>query len=294
MGNILETLNQKRVLLLDGAMGTRLQEQGLQSGEAPELWNIKHPEIISLIHKEYVGAGSDVILTNTFGGNLIKLKKAGIEVLFKDINSAAVRIARSAEADYVFGDIGPTGELLEPYGELKTEDAIDVFKKQGEVLTLAGVDGFIIETMIDVEEAVCAVKGLKQFGLPIFSSITFQKTKKGEFRTLMGQTPQGAAVRLKDEGSCAVGTNCGLVIEEMIGLVKQISTSVSVPIIAEPNAGIPKIKNGKTVFEQTPADFASHLKMLIDAGASIIGGCCGTTPSFIKALKKELEISVKK
>jgi 5-methyltetrahydrofolate--homocysteine methyltransferase len=286
--NIFDILKQKKVLLLDGAMGTELQKRALQPGEPPEIWNITHSEVVYSIHKAYVGAGSDIVITNTFGANPIKLKKSGIEQYFEKINSSAVAVARSSGSDYVFGNIGPTGEFIEPLGELKKQHTIDMFKKQAEILYKAGVDGFIIETMMDVEEAACAVQAVKDFKAPVFSCMTFQKTRDGGFRTIMGQTPENVAKRLRDEGADAVGTNCGLTSSEMVNLIKKIATAVDIPIIAEPNAGLPKMKNGVTIFEQTPKDFASQLKFLIDAGASIIGGCCGTTAEFIGEAKKQL------
>jgi len=292
-GHILDVL-QGRIIVCDGAMGTMLQEQGLSLGECPEYWNLTKPKVITEIHKKYVDAGADMILTNTFGANRVKLSKFNLESKIKEMNISGVKNARSASKDvFVAGDIGPTGQLMEPYGFLKESEALDVFTEQAEYLAEGGADLLIIETMISIEETVMAAKAAKKTKLPVIAMMTFD-INKGDVRTVMGVSAQTMVQQLEDAGADIVGSNCGHGIESMIDIVKAIKKETSRFIMAEPNAGIPALKEGKMIYDGTPELMASYASELIDAGANIIGGCCGTTPVHIEQIKKEIERRNKK
>ena len=309
MADFIERL-KSGVLVADGAMGTMLQQAGLLPGSAPEEWNISHPKVIEGVHTAYIQAGAGLILTNTFGGNSIKLKKSGLEGKIAEINIQAAGIAKkAAEAGtdfrgnrvYVAGDIGPSGEFMEPLGPLKRNDLIDVFKQQAQYLAEGGVDLFIIETMTDIEELVCAVEAVNKVSqLPVIASMSFEPAGD-EYRTMMGVSSSGMVMKMFDKlvsANCEImGANCGLIPEEMKEVIellkrtwKEMSSKSSQNIeedpflIAQPNAGHPKLVDGKTVFEQTPNEFAHQASQLAAAGADIIGGCCGTTPFHIERL----------
>ena len=309
MADFIERL-KSGVLVADGAMGTMLQQAGLLPGSAPEEWNISHPKVIKGVHTAYIQAGAGLILTNTFGGNSIKLKKSGLEGEIAEINIQAAGIAKkAAEAGtdfrgnrvYVAGDIGPSGEFMEPLGPLKRNDLIDVFKQQAQYLAEGGVDLFIIETMTDIEELICAVEAVNKVSqLPVIASMSFEPAGD-EYRTMMGVSSSGMVMKMFDKlvsTNCKImGANCGLIPEEMKEVIellkrtwKEMSSRSSQNIeedpflIAQPNAGHPKLVDGKTVFEQTPNEFAHQASQLAAAGTDIIGGCCGTTPSHIEKL----------
>ena len=283
------------VLVADGAMGTMLQQAGLLPGSAPEEWDISHPKVIEGVHTAYIQAGAGLILTNTFGGNSIKLKKSGLEEKTAEVNIQAACIAKKAAAGavdfsgnkvYVAGDIGPSGEFMEPLGALKRDDLIDAFSRQAEYLAEGGVDLFIIETMTDIEELVCAVEAVGRVSqLPIIASMSFEPSGD-KYRTMMGVGPQAMFDRLASTDCRIMGANCGLVPDQMKEVVSILKgkTKAGYFIIAQPNAGHPKLVNGQTVFEQTPNEFAHQASQLVAAGADIIGGCCGTTPSHIEKL----------
>ena len=283
-------LSRRRALLFDGAMGTMLFSYGLPFGTPPELWNLSHPEIVLKIHKKYIQAGADVIQTNTFGASSLKLKKSGIEKKMDKINKTAVKIARKACPDgkYVAGNIGPTGEFLEPVGKVKYKDLKKAFSGQAEILRSAGIDLFSVETMYDLREALAAIEGVREVSsLPLFICMTFEKKSKGYF-TLMGDEVSSSLKKLKQAGADVVGANCTLGSKEMIKLASVMKKSTKLPIIVQPNAGMPKLVKGKTVYLQKPASFANDVLKIIKLGVSFAGGCCGTTPEFIKMIKKSL------
>jgi len=291
-------LVEEQYVVLDGGMGTLLQESGLSSEYIPEEWNILHPEAVRDIHLSYFRAGAQIVETNTFGGSEIKLGMRGKAGRMKELNGAGARLAVEAlkrcetEKDdgvqrFVAGSIGPTGQMV---GINVTEDEVKgAFASQGAVLAENGVDLFLVETMMDLNEAALALSSLKrQTGLPVFVSLVFNRTKKGDYRTLFGNAIGDSVKRLLGEGADAVGTNCGL-IGEYIEVIGQMRSLTDAPLILYPNAGLPKIKDGVTVFDQTPDHMISFLDKEIRAGATIIGGCCGTTPKYTMLIAERLK-----
>lgn len=267
-------------LIFDGAMGTSLQKYGLAAGELPELLNFSNPDMIEKIHREYVEAGADVVTTNTFGANRHKLSgKADVE----SVISEAVKIAKKSGAKYVALDLGPTGQVLEPIGTLTFEEAYDLYAEQVVAGKNAGADLVIIETMSDLLETKAAVLAVKEnCDLPLFVTMTFSE----DSRTFMGTSPENMAITLSSLGVSALGVNCSLGPKELLGTVERICKFSTVPVIVQPNAGLPKVIDGKTVFEVTPDEYKDAISKMIDMGVQVIGGCCGTTPDHIKAVKE--------
>ena len=283
MADLLDRLKDG-ILLLDGAMGTQLMERGMKGGETPENWVLENPGDLASIHKAYFDAGADIVITNSFGGTSIKLENYGLSGRTSEINTKAAEIAKKVcpEGKLVAGDIGPTGKMLKPYGDATEGDLLKAFDQQAKALKEGGVDLFIIETMIDLSEALIAVDAALPLGLPVFACVTFDKKPKGYF-TMMGQSPKDVAVALADRGASAVGTNCSLKIGDMVGLVGEFSKAVDTPIIVEPNAGRPnEVVDGPDVFEDRLPD-------LIFAGARVVGGCCGTTPETIRKMRNVID-----
>ena len=284
---------KNEVLVCDGAMGTMLQENGLSPGESPEMWNITHKKVVQSIHREYLDAGCNILITNTFGGNLFKLRKMGLEDNVHEANIAGAHLAKDVAGDkaYVLGDIGPTGEFMEPLGELKYEDFYNVFKEQVLALRSGGVDGIIIETMSALEEIRAAVLAVKEnTDLPVVAAMTFQITDSG-FRTMMGVDVRKVTISLKDIGCDVIGSNCGCGIREMVRVIKEIRrcSGTGSYLIAEPNAGMPRLVDGKTVFDESPKDMAAFVPELLKEGVKIIGGCCGTTPAHIREIVRAVK-----
>lgn len=281
-------LEKKQTVLLDGAMGTQLISKGIEPGAAP---NIVSPEVVSEIHREYIQSGSDIITTNTFILNRIYLETHNINVDIFEANRAGVNIAKniSKEGTYVLGNIGLTGQLLEPYGTYKEEQFYNAFKEQAEILAENGVDGFIIETQSDLREALCALKACKSIlGLPVIVSFTFSKNPRG-FVTMMGNFLEDCVEKAIHEGAHVVGSNCGeLDPFEMAEVVSAIKSISKVPVIIQPNAGKPKLADNKTIYNMTPGAFAEGIKKCIEAGAKLVGGCCGTTPEHIRKVRELL------
>jgi 5-methyltetrahydrofolate--homocysteine methyltransferase len=286
--NIAEFISSKNLTLLDGAMGTRLSESGLEMGGQN---NVTHPQTVLDIHNEYADSGCDILITNTLTMNRIYIETHHLDISVQEVNQQGVKLAKSAAGNhlYVLGDISSTGRLLEPYGDLSEEDAYNAFKEQASLLAAEGVDGFIIETMIDLREALCAVRACKAAAsLPIIASMAFANSKKGAV-TVMGNTAQDCANVLAEEGVIAIGTNCGdLAPSQMASVVKTLSKETSLPIMTMPNAGMPALRGNRTVFDVSPDNFASGISECIKAGARLIGGCCGTSPDHIRAIKKLL------
>lgn len=287
MKTLIELLKENKILISDGAWGTFLQSKGLQPGECPELWNITHRDVVFEIAKSYVDAGADMILTNSFGANPIKLKHYGLESKTAELNFAAASISREAAGDnhYVLGSIGPTGILL-MMGEISEDEIYEGFKIQATALKAGGADAILIETMSDIDEAKLAVKAAKEnTNLTVICTFTFEKTLTGEYRTMMGVSPTEMTIALKEAGADIIGTNCGNGFDQMIEIVQEIRTvDNSIPILVHANAGKPIFKDGITVFPETPDFMASKVQLLIESGANIIGGCCGTTPAHISAI----------
>lgn len=280
-----ETSN--RVILFDGAMGTELQKRGLKTGECPEYMNITNPDTLYYIHKSYLEAGADIIETNTFGANKIKLSKYGLEDRLEEIITEAVKLAKTAAAHKpVALSVGPIGELLHPYGKLTFEEAYNIFKEVVIFGENAGAEIVIIETMSDMLEAKAAILAAKEnTNLKIICTMTFQE----DGRTLMGSDPQTVVITLQGLGLDAIGVNCSTGPDKMVDVVEKMSLVSRIPIIAQPNAGMPSIKDGKTYYDLKPEVFASFFPILVEKGASIVGGCCGTTPYYIKLVKKQIQ-----
>lgn len=280
------SLLHKGTVIFDGAMGTMLQMKGLTGGDCPELWNRERPEIIKEIHRLYFQAGCQVVETNTFGANAIKLRSYDLEDQVHELNLVGARLARESAPDcgLVAASIGPTGKFLEPLGNITRERMYEVFKEQVEALVEGGVDIICIETMMDLEEIKLAVRAAKETcSLPVIASMTFNLDRNG-FRTMMGIDPKTAVQQLLDAGADIVGANCSNGPKEMIQLIEEMRSYTNAPLIAQPNAGIPQLKAGKTIFSLNPDDFASYIPAFMAAGINIIGGCCGTTPQHIEKI----------
>jgi len=281
------------LFLLDGAMGTQLIASGVEAGECNDYLNIDSPDTIFEIHQAYFRAGSDAVLTNTFGANKFALGRHGFSDKVKEINTAAAKIARRAAGKerYVLGDIGPSGDFLQPLGNLEPEKLEDAFAEQAKVLSAGGVDGFIIETMTALDEMTIAIEAVKSVcgDLPIFASMAFDKVAGG-FKTMMGVDIKSAVAKMVALGVDAVGFNCGTAtLDEYTELagkyvlaVKQLGKDVL--IFAEPNAGKAELVDGRAVYKVSPEDFAAAAEKIHSLGINIIGGCCGTVPEHIKAI----------
>jgi len=290
MTDILDRLNANEILVCDGAMGTMLQSVGYRSGESPERWGRLHEAKLKEIHKAYIDAGADIILTNTFGGSYPKLDKFDLGNETESLNTGLARIAvaqaRQAQRRvYVAGDVGPTGEFMEPIGMLEEADMVAIFEQQVRALVTGGVDVILIETMSDLAEATAAVKAAKAVcDLPVLVSLTYNLDRNG-FRTMMGISPNQAVEQLLQLGVDVIGANCGDVLAEaMPSLIQQMKSAGAKWVLVEPNAGLPLMLEGKTVFPQTPTQMAAQIPDLVAAGANIIGGCCGTTPEHIRQI----------
>lgn len=276
--NFLETLG-KRILFFDGAMGTQLQKYGLKAGETPELWNLSHPEILKKIHEDYLRAGSDIITTNTFGANKIKLQgKASV----KEVITAAVTLAKEAATPrekLVALDMGPTGHLLKPMGDLDFEEAYEAYFEAASAGEKAGADLILIETMSDTFECKAALLAAKEAtSLPVLATMTFDE--KGKLLT--GGDIEAAAVLLESLHADAIGFNCGLGPNQMKQFLPRLQRCTSLPILIQPNAGLPKVINGETLYDVTPDQFAAAMREMAQDGAWILGGCCGTTPDYLR------------
>lgn len=286
MHPLIERLFQEIPVLTDGAWGTELQSRGLPVGELPDIWNLTQPEKVYSVAKSYVDAGSRIILTNTFGANRIRLREIpGYEDKAMEINRAGVGISKDAAGNgvFVFASIGPSGKLLMS-GDVTAEELQIAFEEQASAIASAGADGIVVETMSDLEEALIAVKAAKATGLPVVACMVFDSGKDRD-RTMMGNTPEEVAKSLIDAGADVVGSNCGQGIESFHKICKRLYSVSSRPVWAKPNAGLPVMENGKVIYKINPDDFAKYALGLLDSGAGFIGGCCGTNPQFISALR---------
>lgn len=283
--HLAEALAGRAYLLFDGGMGTLVQAAGLHTvHEVPDLLNLTHPDAIVAIQRQYVEAGADCITTNTFSANRLKL--AGTDATVAEVYAAAAANARTAGAPLVAGDIGPTGALLEPLGTLTFDEAFDVFAEQARAAEAAGCDLIVVETMADLLEAKAAVlAAVETTALPVFATMTFGE----DGRTFLGTTPVIAAATLSSLGASAVGLNCSLGPVELAPLVGEMAPHNRALVMAQPNAGLPRIQGGETVFDVGPEEFAQAMAAILDAGATVVGGCCGTTPAHIAALRALLD-----
>ena len=282
-------LSQKKTVLLDGAMGTQLAESGCQMGGQTNLTN---PDKVLAIHQKYAASGVDIIITNTLTMNRLNIESHKIGVDVREVNLKAVGLARQAAGgkQHVLGDIGSTGKMLKPYGRLPEDDAYAAFKEHASILAEGGVDGFIIETMFDLREALCALKACKETApLPVIVSMSFNTALRGG-RTIMGNSAQDCAKSLTEAGADVVGTNCGEIGPlQMAELISKMREVTSLPLIAQPNAGKPKMSDGHTIFDMSPSEFTQGIKQCLIAGAQFVGGCCGTSPDHIAAVAGLLE-----
>jgi len=284
MRKLIPEIKKGKVLVSDGAWGTFLQKKGLNPGECPEEWNISRPNDVFEIAQSYVDAGADTIETNSFGGSYFKLKNYGFENRVFEINKAAAEISRKAAGPdrFVLGSVGPTGKLL-LMEEVTEVELYNAFKEQSMALEAGGADAIVIETMTDLDEARIAVKAAKEnTGCEVICTMTFDKIIGGEYRTMMGISPTEMTEVLVEAGAEVIGANCGNGIADMIGIVKEIrQVNAAVPILIHANAGMPHFCDGETTFPESPDDMAAWVKDIVEAGANIIGGCCGTTPDHI-------------
>ena len=289
---ITEVLKKGRVLLSDGAWGTLLYNKGLKEGECPELWNITHYNDVKDIALGYINVGSDMVMTNSLGGNRFVLAHYSLEDRVVEINEAAARASREAAGDnkWVIASVGPTGKML-VMGEITKEEIYEGYKEQIVALEKGGADAVCIETMSDLDEALLAIKAAKEnTSLEVITTFTFNKTRQGEYRTMMGVTPKESAIACVNAGADIVGTNCGNGIEQMIGIVMEIRGAVpNTPILVQSNAGLPINEDGRIVYIESPEYMAQYVKPIVAAGANIVGGCCGTTPEHIRAMRKVLD-----
>lgn len=294
-GTLLMRLAQGDILISDGALGTILQQQGIRPGECPEAWSISHPDVITRIASAYVDAGAEIVSTNSFGANAFKLKLYGLADKVSEFNRAAAALARNAVAGraYVAGSVGPTGQILrEEGGETSGGELYAAYKEQLLALVDGGVDTIWLETMTSVPEAVQAIKAAKESSdLPVACTFTFQASPKG-FRTMMGARPERAALESVAAGADIVGANCSTGIAGMIEIAKQMrAVCPNTPLLIQPNAGKPVLEEGRTVYKETPGSMASCVPELLQAGATIVGGCCGTTPEHIAAMAKAVALA---
>lgn len=289
MKTILERISAGETLVGDGAMGSMLFQRGLKRGECPEKMNLDHPEVLEEIAQLYLDAGADIIQTNTFGGTTLRLKEYGLEALADEINKRAVEAVRKVVGDkaYISGSCGPSGKMLLPYGDSEPELIYEAFERQTRSLIAAGVDIICFETMTDLREAAIAIESVKALSedTPVMATLTFDKIPRGYF-TVMGTNIATAADGLKEVGADIIGSNCGNGIEKMIEIGQEFKKVTDLPIAIQSNAGIPEVREGELIYPESPEYFSHFMDKMKLAGVSIIGGCCGTTPDHIKAIRR--------
>ena len=288
MHDLIRQLTAAGLVITDGAWGTQLQARGLEVGACPDAWNLTHPDEVEEVARAYVEAGSQVILTNTFGATRFRLARHGLADRVAEVNWAGVEISRRAAGGRakVFASMGPSGVML-MMGEVSPEELEKSFAEQAAALAQAGADAIVIETMSDPAEAKLAVTAARRTGLPVVACMTFDCGKNHD-RTMMGTTPEQAAEQLTEAGAEVIGSNCGQGIESFVAICRRLHASTDRPIWIKANAGLPEMIDGRTVYTQTPSGFAEHVPALVEAGAAFLGGCCGTSPDFIRALKAKL------
>jgi methionine synthase I (cobalamin-dependent) len=284
MKPLLEQLLREKPVITDGAWGTQIQNLGLEAGACPDAWNLENPAAVEKVAASYVDAGSRIILTNTFGASRLMLERHGLSAKAAAINRAGAEISRKAASDkaLVFGSIGPSGKLFFT-GEVSEEELSDAFEEQAMGLAEGGVHGIVIETISELDEAKIALRAARKTGLPVVVSMVYDSGQEFD-RTMMGTTPEEAANNLKNEGADVIGANCGMGIEFILTVTKRLRAATDLPIWIKPNAGLPEVANGKVVYNITAAQFAAHALNVRLAGADFIGGCCGTSPDFIREL----------
>ncbi len=288
MSKISQRLSQGGIVITDGATGTMLQRAGLPAGAPSELWILEKPDEIRKLHRSYFNAGSDAVLTNTFGGSRLKLETNKLGDKVTQINRIGAQLARdvSAGKGIVFGDIGPTGKIMEPYGPLTYSEAVDVFAEQAAALAEGGVDGFIIETMSDMNEAKAAIEGVRRVS-NLYIAVTMSFDTRG--RTMMGVKPANAAKEFLALGIDATGANCGRTLEETLTAIREMRQLFPYAVLwAKPNAGLPHMEGSDTVYDVTPEVMAEYAQKFAEQRVNFFGGCCGSTPEHIQATAKIL------
>lgn len=287
--SLLERLEKGEIIICDGAMGTLLQDRGLPLGVAPEEWNLTRPEVVAQIHIGYVEAGAEIVETNTFGGNRLKLSLSNLEGKVEEINREAVRIAKEAVGNraYVALSVGPTGRLLEPWGDLPFGEALNAYKEQMKYALKEGPDFAILETFSDLQELKSAILAAQEVGIFPICTMTFEASG----RTIMGVSPERELEELAKLGVRVMGTNCGTGPEDMLKIVEKLAQNrpQGIFLIAQPNAGIPKLIEGKTVFDAVPQTMAEYAQKYVALGISIVGACCGSTPNHIRAIREKIK-----
>mgnify|MGYP001357325182 FL=1 len=288
---LLNRIHNGETIIADGGTGTYLQNNGLEPGGCPEEFNVSHPEVIKKMARDYFEAGSDMVLTNSFGGSIFRQKHYGFEESVFKFNKLAAQLAKSQapEQGFVCGSLGPTGEFLLPLGLVSNQEMYDSFKNQALALEAGGADCVVIETMLDIDETSIALQAVREnTSMLAMATMTFDLGPRGFF-TMMGVTPEDAAKKLEQSGAQVIGANCGNGIERMIEIASKMRNSTDQPMMINCNAGIPSLVSGKILYPETPEYMAEQFIKLKDVGVNIIGGCCGTSPEHIKALSDAIK-----
>ncbi len=292
MDRILDRLAGGETLISDGATGTYLQQRGLEPGGCPEAFNASHADIVREMARNYFGAGADMVLTNSFGGSRFMLGKYGLADRVSEFNRLAAEHASSQapEGCFVVGSVGPTGEFLEPLGELSEAEMLDGFAEQIDALVAGGVDAVVVETMTALEESALAIKAAREYTeLTVMATMTFDIGPRGFF-TMMGVTPERAVAELQDAGAHIVGANCGNGTEVMVELARELRAATDAPLLVHCNAGIPAVQRGEIVYPESPEFMARGFRTLVDdVGVNIVGGCCGTGPEHVRTLRAYID-----
>jgi methionine synthase I (cobalamin-dependent) len=289
MHPLIESLIKDGPAVTDGSWGTQMQKRGLKRGQNPDSWNLSHPDQVREVAELYVDAGSQIILTNTFGASRLSLANYGMADQAVEINTAGVRISKEAALDgaRVFASIGPTGKMLIT-GETTADELQDVFEEQARAQAEAGADGIIIETMIDIQEAKIAAVAAKQTGLPVIVSMVYDSGEDKD-HTMMGNTPEEVVAEISKISVDGIGANCGQGIEAFLPICRRLRQATELPIWIKPNAGLPEAVDDGVIFNMTAGDFVQYVPDLIQAGADFIGGCCGTNEEFVQAIRQTVD-----
>jgi len=289
---LLERINAGEILVADGAMGSLLFQRGLEPGECPELLNLTQPELLEEIARLYCEAGADIVQTNTFGASAVKLAEYSLDVETEEINRRAVACVREAVGDraYISGSCGPSGKILKPFGDAEPEQLYQGFARQAAALVDAGVDLVCVETMTDLQEATLAIKAVRDHfpQVPVLATMTFDRTPRG-FYTMMGVSIPDAAAGLQAAGASVIGSNCGNGLENMIEIARQFREISDLPLAIQSNAGLPELVDSGLCYPETADFFSEKIPEMIDSGVSVIGGCCGTTPDHIRAIRSAVD-----